>query len=49
MNANVWQVNDAISALVASRENVVVERLIDPTVPIDDLESLTHPSATAVG
>lgn len=49
MNANVWQVNDAISALVASRENVVVERLLDPTVPIDDLESLTHPSATAVG
>lgn len=49
MNANVWQVNDAISALVASQENVIVERLIDATVPIDDLEALLLPSATVVG
>jgi hypothetical protein len=49
MNANVWNVNDAIAALVASQEKVVVDRLIDPTVPVDDLEALTHPSATAVG
>ena len=49
MNANVWQVNDAIAALVASQEKVVVERLTDPAVPIDDLEALVLSSATAVG
>ena len=49
MNANVWQVNDAIAALVASQEKVVLERLIDPAVPIDDLDTLLLPSATAVG
>lgn len=49
MNANVWQVNDAIAALVASREQVLVERLLDPTVPIDDLEALRATPATAVG
>ena len=49
MNANVWQVNDAIAALVASQEKVVVEKLTDPTVPIDDAEAITHPSAMVVG
>jgi 3-phenylpropionate/trans-cinnamate dioxygenase ferredoxin reductase subunit len=47
MNANVWNVNAAIAALVASQKKVVVERLIDPTVPIDDLEALSLPPATA--
>ena len=37
MNANVWQVNDSIAALVASRATVDVERLVDPAVPLDDL------------
>lgn len=41
MNANVWKVNDAIAALVRSRRAVVVERLVDPSVPLDDLEALT--------
>jgi 3-phenylpropionate/trans-cinnamate dioxygenase ferredoxin reductase subunit len=49
MNANVWQVNDAIAALVASQATVAVERLIDPTVPIDDLDALLLPSAVSVG
>jgi 3-phenylpropionate/trans-cinnamate dioxygenase ferredoxin reductase subunit len=49
MNANIWQVNDAISALVASQERVAIERLIDPTVPIDDLGAHVTPSATTVG
>ena len=49
MNANVWHVNDAISALVASGERVAIERLIDPTVPIDDLEALLLRQASAVG
>jgi len=45
MNANVWQVNDAIAALVASRERVAIERLIDPTIQLDDLEALLGPAA----
>ncbi len=40
MNANVWKVNDAIAALVASSEPVNVERLVDPAVPLDDLDAL---------
>jgi 3-phenylpropionate/trans-cinnamate dioxygenase ferredoxin reductase subunit len=40
MKANTWDVNDAISALVASREPIAVERLVDPSVPLDDLETL---------
>ncbi len=40
MNANVWKVNEAISALVASREPVDVSRLVDPAVPLEDLEAL---------
>ena len=49
MNANVWQVNDAIAALVASRKKVAIERLVDPAVALDDLEALALPSRAAVG
>lgn len=48
MNANVWQVNDAIAALVASKTSVDVERLIDPTVPLDDIEALTSRAVLVV-
>ena len=41
MNANVWEVNPAIMALVAARRPVDVDRLVDPTVPLDDLAALT--------
>lgn len=40
MNANIWEVNDAIGALVASRRPVDVDRLVDPAVPLDDLDTL---------
>ena len=49
MNANVWQVNDAITALIASRQKVAIERLIDPAVALDDLEALVPPPRAAVG
>ncbi len=41
MNANVWKVNEAIMALVASRRLVDVGRLVDPAVPLDDLDALS--------
>lgn len=37
MNANIWHVNDAIAALVGSGETAAVDRLVDPTVPLDEL------------
>jgi 3-phenylpropionate/trans-cinnamate dioxygenase ferredoxin reductase subunit len=37
MNVNVWDVTDAIKALILSRNEVVVERLRDPQVPLDQL------------
>ena len=40
MNANVWKVNDAIATIVGSAEKVDIERLVDPAVPLDDLEAL---------
>jgi 3-phenylpropionate/trans-cinnamate dioxygenase ferredoxin reductase subunit len=40
MNANIWKVNDAIGALVASGQAVDTDRLVDPAVPLDDLETL---------
>lgn len=49
MNANVWQVSDAIAALVASRRKVAIERLVDPTVALVDLEALLLPAEAAVG
>ena len=44
MNANVRKINDAISALVGSGQAVDVERLVDPAVPLDDLEALSDPA-----
>ena len=37
MNVNVWDVTDAIKALITSRAVVPVERLRDPDVPLDRL------------
>jgi hypothetical protein len=48
MSANVPQVSDAIAALVGSREKVAVERLVDPAVPLGDLEALRLRAETAV-
>jgi 3-phenylpropionate/trans-cinnamate dioxygenase ferredoxin reductase subunit len=49
MNANVWNVNDAIAGLVASRQPVAADRLIDPSVALDDLDALLLTSEGAVG
>ncbi len=40
MSANIRKMNSAISALVASRRRVAVDRLVDPAIPLDDLEAL---------
>jgi len=37
MNVNVWEVADAVAALVRSRRPVALERLRDPDVPLDQL------------
>jgi 3-phenylpropionate/trans-cinnamate dioxygenase ferredoxin reductase subunit len=37
MNVNVWDVTDAIQALIRSREPVDRRRLSDPDVPLDEL------------
>lgn len=37
MNANVWKVNDAIAALVASGRQVALDRLTDPAIPIAEV------------
>ena len=39
MNANIWEVNDTIKALIGSRRPVPVERLTDPAVPLGELVS----------
>jgi 3-phenylpropionate/trans-cinnamate dioxygenase ferredoxin reductase component len=44
MNANVWKVNDAIAGLVRSRGTVSVEKLVDPSVSLEDLEALMAPA-----
>jgi 3-phenylpropionate/trans-cinnamate dioxygenase ferredoxin reductase component len=49
MNVNVWKVNEAIAALVASHEKVAVERLVDPSVPLDDIDALLLPPAASAG
>jgi 3-phenylpropionate/trans-cinnamate dioxygenase ferredoxin reductase subunit len=43
MNANIWDVNDAIAALVAARQPVDVDRLVDPTVPLEDVRAFLAP------
>jgi len=40
MSANIGRMSGAISALVASGRQVLVDRLVDPAVPLDDLEAL---------
>ena len=37
MNANIWDVGDAVKALIRSRRRVPVERLRDPGVPLEEL------------
>ena len=37
MNVNVWDVTDAIKALILSSEPIGVDRLRDPDVPLDQL------------
>ena len=37
MNVNVWDVTDAIKALIQSREQIAADRLRDPDVPLDRL------------
>jgi 3-phenylpropionate/trans-cinnamate dioxygenase ferredoxin reductase subunit len=37
MNVNIWEVTDAIQALVRSRRPVDAARLSDPDVPLTDL------------
>ncbi|MFL5675424.1 MAG: NAD(P)/FAD-dependent oxidoreductase [Chloroflexota bacterium] len=49
MNANIWKVNGAISALVASRAAVDVGRLTDENVPLTDLDAILLRSRVAVG
>jgi 3-phenylpropionate/trans-cinnamate dioxygenase ferredoxin reductase component len=49
MNANVWEVNDSIAALVSSGQPVSVERLTDPAVPLTDLDALSPDHATSTG
>lgn len=40
MNANIWEVNDALAGLVRSGHEVSVERLTDESVPLEDLDAL---------
>jgi 3-phenylpropionate/trans-cinnamate dioxygenase ferredoxin reductase subunit len=42
MNVNIWKVNDAVSALVASGRRVDVERLADPAVPLAEVADLAE-------
>jgi 3-phenylpropionate/trans-cinnamate dioxygenase ferredoxin reductase subunit len=45
MNVNVWDVSDAIAALVRSGSAVDPARLADPAVPLTDLHSHTPQGA----
>ena len=49
MNANVPKVNDAIGALVRLGRPAIVERLADPSVPLDDPEALLLPDEAHAG
>ena len=46
MNVNVWDVNEAIQALVRARRPVDVARLRDPDVPVDELAGSLSPPAS---
>ncbi len=43
LNANIWQVNEAIGRIVASGRPVDVRRLADPAVDLEDVERLWLP------
>ncbi len=49
MNANIWKVNGAISALVRSGSAVDVDRLVDEDVPLTDLDAILLAPAVNVG
>jgi 3-phenylpropionate/trans-cinnamate dioxygenase ferredoxin reductase subunit len=40
LNANIWDVNDKLAALVGWGGEVSIERLTDPSVPLDDFDAL---------
>ena len=45
MNVNTWKVNDAISALVASRRPTDAGQLADPAVPLEELAGIEAKAA----
>jgi 3-phenylpropionate/trans-cinnamate dioxygenase ferredoxin reductase subunit len=45
MNVNVWDVNDAIQALIRSRASVDDGRLSDPDVPLESLAGEEAPAS----
>jgi 3-phenylpropionate/trans-cinnamate dioxygenase ferredoxin reductase subunit len=47
MNANIWKVNGAISALVRSRADVDVARLVDEDVPLTDIDEILEAPGVA--
>ena len=49
MNANIWKVNAAISAIVRSQAAVDLDRLVDEDVPLTDLDTILRPSGVGVG
>jgi 3-phenylpropionate/trans-cinnamate dioxygenase ferredoxin reductase subunit len=48
MNANIWKVNGAISAIVRSKAPVNVDRLLDEDVPLTDLDAILRGAAVPV-
>jgi 3-phenylpropionate/trans-cinnamate dioxygenase ferredoxin reductase subunit len=48
MNANIWKVNNAISAIVRSRAAVNVDRLLDEDIPLSDLDAILREAPAAV-
>ena len=49
MNANIWKVSCAISAIVRSRMTVDVHRLVDEDVSLTDLDSIVQRLGVGVG
>jgi 3-phenylpropionate/trans-cinnamate dioxygenase ferredoxin reductase subunit len=47
MNVNVWDVSDAIAALIESRARVDATRLSDPAVPLGDLGGASYSSSSS--
>ena len=48
MNANIWKVNSAISAIVRSKAAVDVARLVDESVPLTDLGAIVQSPGVGV-